>query len=209
VSLHWNGARVAVVGIPAAELDLVNNEWNKVTIEVLAVEGAIAGEPTGSVVSVIIVDGTDESEHVLFDEFFIPGMVFPSGARVAFGARTGGAADNYDIDNVNVVFGESVKVGVGPFIRGDCNNDGSTAGVTDAVSLLNYNFTGGATPTCLAACDVDGNGSTAGVTDAIRILNYNFLGAEPPPAPFPNCGLSESAGDAALTCLEVRGCAAL
>jgi len=96
-----------------------------------------------------------------------------------------------------------VPPSVGPFIRGDCNGDGSVSGeVTDAVFLLNYNFIGGGAPPCFAACDINGDGEFVGmVSDAVYILNFNFLGGvPPPPAPFPGCGLSRLETDVALGC---------
>ena len=83
------------------------------------------------------------------------------------------------------------------FIRGDCDGDGSIRGlVTDAISLLTFNFLGGPEPTCLAACDADGDGSVRGeVTDVIYLLRFNFLGGPPPPPPFPDCGAEETAGE--------------
>ena len=98
--------------------------------------------------------------------------------------------------------------GVGPFLRGDCNGDGTVTGqVTDAVFLLDFNFTGGAAPPCAAACDANGDGSFSGqVTDAVYLLNFNFLGGPALPAPFPACDRSELAGDAALGCATPAPC---
>jgi hypothetical protein len=81
--------------------------------------------------------------------------------------------------------------GLPRFVRGDCNADGRVlGGVTDAVVLLLYNFSGGPEPPCLAACDVNGDGRVAGsVTDAVYLLSFNFLGGPPPAAPFPDCGV--------------------
>jgi hypothetical protein len=92
----------------------------------------------------------------------------------------------------------------GPFLRGDCNGDGQVAGqVTDAVFLLNFNFTGGPEPPCLAACDANGDGQVSGqVTDAIYLLQFNFLGGPAPPAPFPECGASRRSEDERLGCAE-------
>ena len=51
------------------------------------------------------------------------------------------------------------------FIRGDCNGDGETGGVADALYMLTRNFidkqgnpAGGEDGDCEAACDADGNG---------------------------------------------------
>ena len=93
------------------------------------------------------------------------------------------------------------------FLRGDCNSDGGTGSVTDAVFLLNYNFTGGDVPSCFAACDVNGDGSIASVTDAVNLLSHNFLGGPPPAAPYPECGFSNTPGDIALGCVAAPGCA--
>jgi hypothetical protein len=93
--------------------------------------------------------------------------------------------------------------GVGPFLRGDCNNDGAVSGVvTDAVFMLNFNFTGGNRPVCFAACDVNADGQFSGaVTDAVYLLNFNFLGGPAPLAPYPTCGSSDRPTDVTLGCI--------
>jgi hypothetical protein len=99
--------------------------------------------------------------------------------------------------------------GVGPFKRGDCNQDGSNTGqVTDGVYLLNYLFTGGEEPKCLAACDMNGDGAVPGApTDAVFYFTFNFLGGTALPDPLRDCALSTRAGDIALGCLDPDGCA--
>ena len=89
------------------------------------------------------------------------------------------------------------------FLRADCNGDGTVIGaVDDAVFTLQYNFTGGPTPPCIAACDADGDGMVAGVvTDAIYTLTFNFLGGPAPVAPWPECGPGELPTDAELGCV--------
>jgi hypothetical protein len=99
--------------------------------------------------------------------------------------------------------------GVGPFLRGDCSGDGEVVGgVTDAVVLLSYNFTGGSEPPCLAACDANGDGEVVGgVTDAIYTLTFNFLGGPAPVDPFPDCGPGTLASDESLGCeLPLESC---
>jgi hypothetical protein len=98
--------------------------------------------------------------------------------------------------------------GIGPFKRGDCNQDGFNTGqVTDAVFLLNYLFSGGTAPDCLAACDFNGDGSVPGSpTDAVYYLNFNFSGGSPMRAPLTACGLSVHPGDVGLRCATPRGC---
>jgi hypothetical protein len=95
------------------------------------------------------------------------------------------------------------QAGVGPFIRGDCNNDGQVTGqVSDAVFLLQYNFLGGPKPECEVACDVNSDGGYTGqVSDAVYLLQHNFLGGPAPLSPFPKCGTSTLATDKALGCV--------
>ena len=75
------------------------------------------------------------------------------------------------------------------FLRGDCNGDGDTNGVSDPIYMLrpHFLFLGNEEP-CTAACDVNGDGDIGGVTDAIYLLVFNFLGGPPPVEPFPECG---------------------
>jgi hypothetical protein len=99
--------------------------------------------------------------------------------------------------------------GVGPFLRGDCNGDSRVAGqVSDAIFMLNYNFSGTVTILpCAAACDANGDGAFFGaITDPIYLLNFNFLGGLAPPSPFPECGQGGRPGDAELGCEDPPGC---
>jgi hypothetical protein len=102
----------------------------------------------------------------------------------------------------------SFSCGGGPaFIRGDCNGDGDTGGVTDAITMLTANFIGGADIPCSAACDANGDADTGGVTDAIALLTANFIGGAIIPAPYPACGPSQRPGDAELGCERpLAGC---
>ena len=96
--------------------------------------------------------------------------------------------------------------GVGPFIRGDCDLDGDTSSaaiITDVIFTLTWDQLGGETPGCLAACDYNGDGLVGSIdttTDVIYLLTFSLLGGSPPPAPFPDAGLSASEGDLALGC---------
>jgi hypothetical protein len=65
-------------------------------------------------------------------------------------------------------------------LNGDANNDGSI-NVSDAVSIINYVFTGGQEPQPeLLQGDSNCDGSV-NVSDAVLIINYVFVGGEPPP----------------------------
>lgn len=96
--------------------------------------------------------------------------------------------------------------GVGPFLRGDCNGDGSATGITDAVFHLGFNFLGTAAPPCPAACDANGDGSIAAISDAIYLLAFSFLGGPAPVAPFDACGTSSTSSDLELGCDDPSGC---
>ncbi len=86
------------------------------------------------------------------------------------------------------------------FLRGDCNSDGDTGGVTDAIFHLEYSFLGSVTPECLAACDMNADGDSDGITNAIYLISHNFLGESPPPSPYPNCGEAVFESDLILGC---------
>jgi hypothetical protein len=73
------------------------------------------------------------------------------------------------------------------FIRGDTNRD-ERVDVSDGLCILMNLFWGTYELECLDAADANDSGSID-VSDAVRIFNFLFLGAEPPPWPFPHCGL--------------------
>ncbi|MEE3229667.1 MAG: hypothetical protein VX272_01415, partial [Planctomycetota bacterium] len=80
---------------------------------------------------------------------------------------------------------------VGPiyFVRSICRNGNTNPQLSDAVYLLNFLFTGGEVPNCLAACDTDGDGR-AMLTDSVQLLQFLFLGGIPPvnwDGPNPTC----------------------
>ena len=77
--------------------------------------------------------------------------------------------------------------------------------ISSGIFLLGFLFSGGSDPDCMAACDADGDGRLD-ITTAVFIFNFLFLGGVPPSAPFPGCGLSESARDLELGCAESTGC---
>jgi hypothetical protein len=53
------------------------------------------------------------------------------------------------------------------------------------------------------SADADDDGAL-GVTDAIRILGFLFRRGEPPPGPFPGCGVDPTPD--ALGCSVYEGC---
>ncbi len=154
-------------------------------------------------------DPPDEPQFVLEDT---DGLVHTETTRlpsrdvqILFLNLFGAANGTVRIDDVSFeALGDEPEIG--PFLRGDCNGDGAIGGVTDAVFLLNFNFLGGGSPPCLAACDSNGDGEAGGVTDAVYLLGFNFLGGQQPPPPFPECSPSDLVTDEALGCQTPVDC---
>ena len=94
--------------------------------------------------------------------------------------------------------------GVGPFIRGDCDQDGQR-NLTDGIYLLNFLFLGGPAPSCSAACDVNSDASL-NITTAVFLFNFLFLGGPAPVAPSPDCGTSNLGTDLEIGCENPTGC---
>ncbi|MCA8961077.1 MAG: hypothetical protein KDC38_11220 [Planctomycetes bacterium] len=89
-----------------------------------------------------------------------------------------------------------------PFIRSDCNADGSID-VSDAIVALDELFIGTASVPCRAACDSNDDDGFD-ISDAVYVLAHLFVGGPPPPAPFGSCG-----GDptpSALPCGNYSAC---
>lgn len=89
------------------------------------------------------------------------------------------------------------------FLRGDGNDDG-IVNIADGIFLLQSLFADGADSTCNDAADANDDGSVD-VSDVISILGYQFNGTNPPPAPYPNCGV-DPAGGVNLGCEAYNSC---
>ena len=87
---------------------------------------------------------------------------------------------------------------VGPFIRGNANDD-FKVDIADPIWILNELFRGGPATACQPAADANFDG-TITIADTAYLIGYLFGGGDEPPAPFPGCGVltPEEAGD--LTC---------
>jgi len=90
-----------------------------------------------------------------------------------------------------------------PFIRGDTNDD-TVINVADAIFSLSALFVGGTTPVCLDAADNNDDG-LFDISDVIFGISYMFGGGPAPAAPFPDCGVDPTAGDA-LNCEGNSNC---
>lgn len=91
------------------------------------------------------------------------------------------------------------------FVRGDANQDGKV-NMADAIWILNELFAGGPQSTCKDAADMNRDG-LLGIADPVYLLRYEFLGGDPPPAPFPVCGVDPSGTAEPLGCEEQTHCA--
>jgi hypothetical protein len=164
VSLHWNGAMVQLEALDIGEFDLTSISFDHASLLVDFVPG-------GGNVSLSFLDSSNGgAETVVFDDFFVAGLSFPNGARAAFAARTGGAYDHHDVDNLSIDW--NYEAGV----LGDTNGDG----VVDLVDLNNVrnNFGG------------SGLGDTApfdGVVDLedLNAVRNNFGAGSANPVPEP------------------------
>ncbi len=90
------------------------------------------------------------------------------------------------------------------FRRGDCNADGAVD-IADAVCILNWLFTGGAAPGCVAATNTNGD-DAANVADATYLLNHLFAEGPALVAPFPDCGPATLPADEELSCVNPPDC---
>lgn len=72
-----------------------------------------------------------------------------------------------------------------PFIRGDASSDG-LVDIGDAIHSLNCLF--GCLPVCRDAFDANDDGQW-NIADGVYTLQYLFTLGDPPPPPFPDCGL--------------------
>ena len=92
------------------------------------------------------------------------------------------------------------------FYRGD-PDDGGSANITDAISVLNFLFAGGAEPVCLDSADVN-NDDAVNITDPVNLLNFLFAsGAAPAPPghPRPDAECGEDTGES-LGCVRYTSC---
>jgi len=81
---------------------------------------------------------------------------------------------------------EGCSVGAEPrFTRGDASGDGALD-LSDAISVLQYLFSGGDSPGCEKAADANDSGEVD-ISDPLYVLGFLFLGTPPPREPFRAC----------------------
>jgi hypothetical protein len=104
VSLHWNGALVAVADLNAAPFNGTYQLWRNAEPNFFDHAQIEFDFITGGVnATVKLTDGSNSNVLTVFNNQFIAG-VNPYESRLAFSGRTGGANANHDIDNVNAQF---------------------------------------------------------------------------------------------------------
>ena len=109
---------------------------------------------------------------------------------------TAGTLEDVDLDGVP----DSCQLN---FLRGDGNGDG-IVNIADGIFLLQSLFADGGNSNCMDAADANDDGSVD-VSDVISILGYQFNGTNPPPAPYPNCGV-DPAGGTSIGCISYTSC---
>jgi hypothetical protein len=88
------------------------------------------------------------------------------------------------------------------FRRCDANEDGRVD-IADGVRTLTWLFLGDAPLACEKAADCTGDGRVE-LSDALANFAFQLSGGNPPPAPFPECGLDPAGSD--LPCVPVTAC---
>lgn len=88
------------------------------------------------------------------------------------------------------------------FQRGDFDASGNV-NLADPINILNYQFSGGAEPTCLKIMDIDDSGNIQ-LNDPVLLLTYLFSGGAQPEPPFENCGIDPT--EDSITCESFDAC---
>ncbi len=125
------------------------------------------------------------------------------------------------VENVITVEGRSVEVcnistasaqvtieggggnNLGPFVRGDANDDGRI-NISDPIWIVEEVFRQGTASPCQESADANDDGMVD-MPDIMHLLMYLFEGGAAPSAPFPDCG-TVPAVDGGLTCESFSGC---
>lgn len=111
ISVHYDLEKLTQFNLDIVdEMDLVTDDpevWHTAELFV-----------SGDQMTLVLTDGADGSEHIIFDEE-IDGLSDLGSFRPVFAARTGGAFDHYEVDNFRLIGGDD------PPPAGDYNMDGN------------------------------------------------------------------------------------
>ncbi len=185
-------------------------EWDE-SLELIAT-GGTAGESFGHAVGLNgfeFVIGALESDLpeelagaiYCFHSSDCNGNGVPDNCDIESGAESdadlNGVPDGCESSNASDCEPEVLEV---EFLRGDCDGNGVTSALLDALFLLAWQFVSGPAPPCLDAADVDGNNAVSALLDALHLLVWQFSGGPPPVTPGPGtCGADPDA-DTSLSC---------
>ena len=89
------------------------------------------------------------------------------------------------------------------FLRGDATANGKVD-ISDPVLALGALFARGQAPICWNTADANDD-ERVDVSDPIYTLLFLFAGGDPPPSPFPNCGVDPT-GDSLIGCTSFPPC---
>jgi len=167
------------------------------------------GSSHGSTVEAAVATGLWPAD----DSISVEGL--SDGSSIAYvvdddgeGGGAAGGSVRYRIDNTPSIGAPNAEQrGQEPFIRGDCNDDGSVD-ISDAVASFEFLFNGGEQPLCRNACDGN-NDNSVDISDPVFVLNYLFRGAAQPEDPGRDgtcgstLGFGEPPCDAYVSCPEI------
>ena len=116
ISLLWNGEEIAQQQLDPGQMHLQNGEWNAIGLEIEQADD-------GVFLTATVTDGSDGSEHQVFDRQFVEGALLESVRAALHGASFTGVTQ--DVDNVSVYWdGGPVLPFCNPTTQGDVNGDG-------------------------------------------------------------------------------------
>ena len=150
--------------------------------------------------------GNDEQTFALFDQLkYIEGVLKHEYARNKNSARIqAGGVSLLIIPDASCTINWLFLGAADPPCIAAANANGDTAvNIADASFILSVLFTGESPVTCQEAADANDD-ATINIADGIFVLNALFGGGQPPPAPYPDCGVGTM--DDALTCDAFAAC---
>lgn len=165
----WGGLDELLLGKQVADVETflatalypsVNGDWYNLRIECIDEHISIS---------------VDSTEVIAYDD--LEGQISSGGiGLVCFTGGEGICDVSFDNVRVTAVLVECCAT------RGDIDHSGPDIDISDLVYLVDYMFTGGPVPPCLAEVDVDGSGGPApiDIADLVYLVDYMFTGGPPP-----------------------------
>ncbi|MDE0957665.1 MAG: right-handed parallel beta-helix repeat-containing protein [Planctomycetota bacterium] len=160
-------------------------------------ETAVSTGPTAGIfLDHVIMQGADPEDPLVMQldpELDAVGYPGPCSFAIDEGTQLVDNLPMVDIDGVVRPQGRRRDIGAFEtagtghcFLRGDCNNNGDLD-LADAISTLEYLFSGAPLDGCRDACDYDDD-DWISIADVISGLVYFFQSGSPPAQPFPTPG---------------------